>query len=351
MANMTFKANLLPDTATRDLGSSTASSQRWNIYAETVTLSQDPVNAFEAATKQYVDNSKSYEIKIKSTSSTYSIVTDFTTGTAIPQTETMAQEIYNNAKDCIINSSDYGYVEANCTFGSNSSYGGAYVRIFGKAYYSVLYYELQQYKIFEIFAAPKRTSGNKIILTVYDGEDELENAAYTVEQKHSTDNQSYPLLMSSTTVNNTDNGYYYTIRNKQIYGNPNTGTISAKSLVITDTASTARVEFVRSGTAAPSYIQFPPNSRLNFVGNTTRNTGNSMMILESIEGNPSIFPGTTNQVNLGTTSNKWKNVRATTLNGDKLVVGTASYGTSINDAPADPAVGQLYFVYNAGQVR
>ena len=59
MANMTFKANLIPASNTvLELGKSgNDNANYWsNIYAKTVTLSQDPVNNLEAVTKQYADN-------------------------------------------------------------------------------------------------------------------------------------------------------------------------------------------------------------------------------------------------------------------------------------------------------
>ena len=210
----------------------------------TTTYHRRPMSALYNYIKGKTDalySSKSYEIKIKSTSSTYSIVTDLgAQGVSINlNSETIAQEIYNNAKNCIINSSDYGYIETNCIFGSNSSYGGAYVRIFGKAYYSVLYYVLQQYKLFEIFVAPQKTSGNKIILTVYDGEDQLADQAFTTRHTYNTNNTSYPLLMSQAGISTTNTGYYEINRNNDIYANPSAGKISAKSFEVKGTFNNA----------------------------------------------------------------------------------------------------------------
>ena len=142
------------------------------------------------------------------------------------------------------------------------------------------------------------------------------NTDTKVTQAYSTTNNSYPLLLSATAgVSSTGTrGSTTSILNNSFYANPNTGTLSTKNLIITDTSSTARIEFSRTGGAnAPNYIQFPANSRLNFVGGPTRGTAVSMMILDSTEGNLSIFPGTTDQVNLGTTSNKWNNVYAKTV--------------------------------------
>ena len=145
MATMTFKANLRPGQSGLKLGD-TGTNQQWsNIYATTVTLSQDPVSALEAATKQYVDNntgSTSFIIPI-GISGSASVITDNTI---------TAQMIYDNCQNCVINSSSYGYIET--TYSKTSSQ----VKIFGKAYYNIGAYQMAEFVIYEITATPSNNS-------------------------------------------------------------------------------------------------------------------------------------------------------------------------------------------------
>ena len=208
----------------------------------TTTYHRRPMSALYNYIKGKTDtlySSKPYEIKIKSTSSTYSIVTDLgAQGVSINlNSATIAQEICANAENCIINSSDYGYIETNYAIENISDWGQC-TKIYGKAYYSVDYFQCQHYILFEIIAAPNK-DGQKILLYVRDGEDELANQALKTHHSYNVNNNSYPLLMSSITTASYSGYAQIYHNNNNIYANPSAGKISAKSFEVKGTFNNA----------------------------------------------------------------------------------------------------------------
>lgn len=79
-------------------------------------------------------------------------------------------------------------------------------------------------------------------------------------------------------------------------------------LKITDTDGNRHISFSRD---SYNYIAAPSNGLIGLIANDTLGSANCAMTIAT----SSVYPGTTNTVNLGTSSQKWANVYATTFQG------------------------------------
>lgn len=156
-----------------------------------------------------------------------------------------SQKIYDNARNCYIDSDEYGYIETNCVYKENSELG-AYVQIYGKIYYAAGFgsADIYEYKVFCITAAPNKPNINddkqKITITVHNGYDNFGDISnITQSDNNFTAYASYPILMSSqkTTEQFSNSDHVSVKRTKQFSLNPTTGLVEAPGFRVTTTAS------------------------------------------------------------------------------------------------------------------
>lgn len=124
------------------------------------------------------------------------------------------QQVFNNAGNCYISSSEYGYIET--TYSELYYYShGTHRRIRGKAYIQI-WYGYQEYIIFEIIAAPNaRSEYPKLSVVVYEGVDELLDQSRKVIMTSSGENSSFPILFHGNASPSSEDFYtpkfnYYT---------------------------------------------------------------------------------------------------------------------------------------------
>ena len=219
MATMTFKANLIPASNTAlELGKSGSNNANYwnNIYAKTVTLSQDPVNNLEAATKQYVDNKVGNEA--------FEIPVLFSSGWYIPST-IKGTDILNHIDNCYLMIDGYGRTEINNYLIDSASPPGPNIQLFAKAYDDVYYFGTE-YTMFKVIAAGNSTNTPTVEALDFTQTMDGDRRVY---QSYSTANASYPLLLTSASgiTSTSSRGAYEAILNNKIYANPSTGTVTA----------------------------------------------------------------------------------------------------------------------------
>ena len=150
MANMTFKANLIPASNTAlELGKSGSNNANYwnNVYAKTVTLSQDPVNNLEAATKRYVDN------KIEDLG--FEIPIFFGSGWQV-DSSIKGSDVLANIEHCYLNIDGYGKVNVD-NYLIDTVSGGTIITIFAKAYENINSTG-EEYAIFKVHALGDSTA-------------------------------------------------------------------------------------------------------------------------------------------------------------------------------------------------
>ena len=171
-----------------------------------------------------------------------------------------------------------------------------------------------------------------------------------VTQTIKTDSVERPILTTPTaqTATTTTTSAFST----NITANASTGIISLKGLKITDTNSTARIEFSRP---SYNYLEFPrADGSIAIVGtgtinNTTynRNSENSSLIITK----DSVYPGTTNTITLGKSGNKWNSIYADNFGSTVKTIrenGSTSSGTGFFiTQPVDENTNTNYFIAQA----
>lgn len=136
----------------------------------------------------------------------------------------------------------------------------------------------------------------------------------------------------ATKISSTPNNTTTFLRGDNSWSNTLTGSFSANTITITNTAANAHLSFSRTGgDQAPNYINVPADSSLGFsVGGV-----GGQNIKMCINGT-AVHSWTTNTISLGTTAVKWKYVYATTFNG--WLNGTATTATqAVHAATANSA--------------